>query len=464
MITYRWLLQAASLVLLTDQGHTQSFSNCNPLTSGGCSPDPALGRAVSVDLTQGASDSFTVQGNPTFDSNGASFTIGRAGDAPQINSKFYIMFGRLDITLKAAPGAGIVSSVVMQSDVLDEIDWEWLGAGPDEVQSNYFGKGQTTTYNRGAFHPDPGSQSSFKTYTIDWTANQIVWQIDGQTVRALRLQDAAPGQYPQTPMQIKIGAWSGGDAGNNAPGTIAWARGPTDFSQGPFTMQVKALTVTDYSTGSQYVYKGQDGTWQSIAAVGGQINPSGSGSAGSQVVSANAPAITSASPGMPAPFGGTHRSNTATLPASATSPTNYPGLPAGWTVTSEGKVLPPSAASSTGPLPSSLPSSPVSPPSGSVAAAGVEVSTGWDERGFPTTYTIDPARATMPKSFDSRGFLITGGPNSPQNTGRPALAGQNGGGQFAALSVTSKGVAAVLRDGGITGGILAGILGGALML
>lgn len=128
------------------------------------------------------------------------------------------MFGRLDITLKAAPGAGIVSSVVMQSDVLDEIDWEWLGAGPDEVQTNYFGKGQTTTYNRGAFHPDPGSQTSFKTYTIDWTANQIVWQIDGQTVRALRPQEAQ-GQYPQTPMQIKIGAWSGGDP-SNAPGTI----------------------------------------------------------------------------------------------------------------------------------------------------------------------------------------------------------------------------------------------------
>lgn len=108
-------------------------------------------------------------------------------------------------------------------------------------------------------------------------------------------------------------------------------------------MQVKALTVTDYSTGNQYVYKGQDGTWQSIEAVGGQVNPSGS--AGSKVVSANAPAITSASPGMPAPFGGTHRSNTATLPASVTSPTNYPGLPSGWTVTSEGKVLPPSAAS-----------------------------------------------------------------------------------------------------------------------
>jgi beta-glucanase (GH16 family) len=44
------------------------------------------------------------------------------------------MFGKVEVAMKAAPGAGIVSSVVLQSDTLDEIDWEWLGADPDEVQ------------------------------------------------------------------------------------------------------------------------------------------------------------------------------------------------------------------------------------------------------------------------------------------------------------------------------------------
>lgn len=75
----------------------------------------------------------------------------------------------------------------------------------------------------------------------------------------------------------------------------------------------------------------------------------------------------------------------------------------------------------------------------------------------------------MAKSYDSRGFLITSAPTPAaqqpgQNNNRPALAGQNGGGQFAALSVTSKAVGAVLGNGGFTGGILAGILGGVLML
>jgi hypothetical protein len=46
------------------------------------------------------------------------------------------MFGKVEFTAKAAPGAGIVSSFVLQSDTLVEIDWEWLGADPNEVQSN----------------------------------------------------------------------------------------------------------------------------------------------------------------------------------------------------------------------------------------------------------------------------------------------------------------------------------------
>lgn len=121
--------------------------------------------------------------------------------------------------MKAAPGIGIVSTIVLQSDDLDEIDWEWLGGDNGQVQSNYFGKGQTLTYNRGAFHPNPGNHDGFHKYTIEWTANQILWQIDGTTVRALSYASAEPGQYPQTPMQLKLGIWSGGDSSQPA-GTV----------------------------------------------------------------------------------------------------------------------------------------------------------------------------------------------------------------------------------------------------
>jgi beta-glucanase (GH16 family) len=269
------------------------------------------------------------------------------------------MFGHVEFVVKAAPGAGIVSSAVLQSDCLDEIDWEWLGGDNNQVQSNYFGKGITTTYNRGAYHDAPGNHDGFKTYTIDWTSEQIVWQIDGVTVRAMTQANAAEGQYPQTPMMIKVGAWSGGDSAN-APGTIAWAGGATDYSAGPYTMYLKSIEVQDYSTGTQYTYSGSAGTWQSIQSTGGTINPQGGSDTPTDT--SNAPAVTAAAESAPIPFEGTHRddsstyvtpsvwpwvgSATATLQTSVStaSVTTYPGLPSGWVVMDDGRVLPPSNA------------------------------------------------------------------------------------------------------------------------
>ena len=355
----------ASIAFATTLVTAQTYSNCNPLFTSSCPPDSALGRDVDIDFTSGPSDSFTPQGDPTYDSNGVSFTVSQSGDNPQLNSRWYIMFGRVEAVIKAAPGAGIVSSCVLQSDVLDEIDWEWLGADPDSVQTNYFGKGLTTSYNRGAFHPDPGSQSDFKTYTIDWTADQITWQIDGTTVRVLTAAEAAENQYPQTPMQLKVGAWSGGDPANSQ-GTIEWAQGPTDYTQGPFTMQMKSLSVTDYSTGTEYVYEGNDGSWQSIVAVDGSVNPDGSDLADEPPPE---PDMVSEAPGQPYPFvgvegggGGQAGDETEEIvrpdvypwvpdPAASAEPAentfeNYPGMPSGWTVNAEGKVVQPNAGTS----------------------------------------------------------------------------------------------------------------------
>lgn len=299
--------------------------------------------------------------------------MAKDGDAPQLNSKWYIMFGHVDYVIQAAPGGGIVSSATLQSDDLDEIDWEWLGGDDQQAQSNFFGKGQTTSYNRGAYHSAPGNHDGFHTYSIDWTADQISWLIDGTTVRTQTAANTNGYPYPQTPMMIKVGAWSGG-APSNPPGTIGkskslcfncnqantvlseWAGGPTNYAAGPHTMYLKSISATDYSTGTQYSYSGTDGTWQSITAVGGTVNSQGS--TGSNQEAAAAPSVTASSNSAPMPFSGTHKDYSSsavqpnaggwsptTLQTSATATaTTYAGLPAGWTVTSSGKVVPPSSA------------------------------------------------------------------------------------------------------------------------
>ncbi|KAB8346071.1 hypothetical protein FH972_023123 [Carpinus fangiana] len=372
-------IAASAALLFCAPVFAQTFTKCNPLQQT-CPADTALGKSITADFTSESSDFSGSGGGITYGADGASLTVASQGQAPTLESKWYLMFGKVEVSLKAAPGTGIVSSFVMQSDDLDEIDLEWLGGDAAQVQSNYFGKGITGGYDRGAFHPDPTSQSAFTTYTIDWTPDQVVWQINGQTVRVLTSAQAG-NQFPQTPMQIKIGAWAGGDP-SNAPGTISWAGGQTDYSAGPFTMVVKSVTATDYSTGTQYKYGDNSGSWQSIQAVGGSVNSGGSSSG---VSTANVPAVSSTS-GQPVPFEGTHAqpSSTYVTPgvypwvgetstATGAAASCYTGRPDGWTCSDTGKVLPPSSAVRSHPASTSSPSR--ASPSGAASSGADDRST-----------------------------------------------------------------------------------------
>ncbi|RCI14871.1 hypothetical protein L249_7040 [Ophiocordyceps polyrhachis-furcata BCC 54312] len=349
-----------SLLLLShpNKASGQTWSRCNPLISSQCPPNTALSMAINVDFRHGAVNSFVPSGSPTYDDQqGVSFTVARGGEAPQLTSVFYIMYGRVEITMKAAPGPGIVSSLVLESDVLDEIDIEWLGSNPNETQTNYFGKGKTTTYNRGRFHTLVGTQSRFITYVVDWTAERIIWQADATQLRVLTRRDAEPDQYPQTPMRVKFGAWAGGDPAFNPPGTVAWARGPTDYGKGPFSMLVQSVSVTDYSTGKEYRYKDQSGSDSSIEAVGGAVNANANRN--TLAISPNAAASRAGGPDS-VPVGGLARDGSQATRSQAgwpwvpgAVPTGGP-IPSGWHMTPEGKIMR-DAASAAHRLASALP-------------------------------------------------------------------------------------------------------------
>lgn len=250
-------------------------STCNPLFTTNCPPDKALATGFIEDFTKQSDSKWfsrvsSSQGKVTFDStNGLGLILAKRGDNPSYDSNFYIMYGKVQVLMQAAPGVGIVSSFFLQSDDGDEIDLEWLGGDNTQFQSNYFSKGNVTTYDRGEFHGVQTPTQMFHNYTIDWSMEQTTWSLDGTVVRTL-LNTTSQG-YPQTPMSIKFGIWAGGDP-SNAPGTIEWAGGITDYSAGPFTMYVKQIIATDYSTGESYSYDGTSGSWESIIAKDGKVN------------------------------------------------------------------------------------------------------------------------------------------------------------------------------------------------
>ncbi|KAM0272024.1 hypothetical protein ACHAPA_002319 [Fusarium lateritium] len=254
----------------------QTFTDCNPLKKT-CPPNPAFGdKKVECDFAKGECDAFhsMIGTNLKYSEQGALFAINKETDAPTIRSNNYLFFGRVDIVMEAAKGQGIVTSVVLQSDDLDEIDFEMVGGDDAQVQTNYFSKGDTTTYDRAIYHPVSAPLSTTHKYSVEWTSTKVDWLIDDVVVRTLNAADATrPGyEMPQTPMQLKVGTWVAGGKNSNE-GTRTWAGGYTDFKEAPFNAYYRSITIVDYAGkdapgqakgAKEYVWSDKSGSFESI--------------------------------------------------------------------------------------------------------------------------------------------------------------------------------------------------------
>ena len=105
----------------------QTSTSCSPLNAT-CPPDPALAMEYSWNMTNTTLDTSQGVWNMTgpgisYTDKSAYFTINQKGDSPTIQSSFYIFWGSVSVIMKASKGQGIVSSIVLESDDLDEVDW-----------------------------------------------------------------------------------------------------------------------------------------------------------------------------------------------------------------------------------------------------------------------------------------------------------------------------------------------------
>ncbi|RPA85392.1 concanavalin A-like lectin/glucanase [Ascobolus immersus RN42] len=261
----------------------QTHSKCNPMGKDTiCEPNPALASRFGHSFAaKGESPRMikTQQGAVSYEKDGCHLTITTAGESgPQLESDFYIMYGEVEVTMKSAPGNGIISAITLLSDTLDEIDFEFINSEPDRAQTVYFAHGDDKiNYDRGEA-PPVTSHADWHTYRIVWKPQYIHWFIDGVLVRELTPEGTKKYKgehthFPRSPMEVKIGAWAAGDklAGDYTEGRAKWAGGLTDFSKGPFTMVVESVRVVDYSKGKSYFYADKSGTLESVRAEGGEI-------------------------------------------------------------------------------------------------------------------------------------------------------------------------------------------------
>ncbi|CAH6723041.1 extracellular glycosidase Crh11p [[Candida] jaroonii] len=252
-------------------GLLRAILGCNPLQEVDCFvQNQALGR----DIERFESKSFKLTGDvditeedsPEFKGANVKMSLNQRFDNPMASSEFYILYGKVECDIKASPGQGIISSFYLQSDDLDEIDIaELFGGNTYQFQSNFFIKGNTTTWDRGGYHEIRNPIEFYNRYTVEWTPESIKWWCNEQLIRVLE-KDNDYG-IPRSPMAIKLSLWAGGDP-SNAEGTILWAGGLSDYREFPYVMNFRNLKVSDYSSGRIYSYGHKDGIWHGLSSDG----------------------------------------------------------------------------------------------------------------------------------------------------------------------------------------------------
>lgn len=262
-----YILTASAFTALVN---AQTWTLCNPMEKK-CDNNPAIAKNFESNFKDGEKAlkgwQQTAKG-AEFTGEGVVFSVKKTGDAPTIQSDGYLHYGFVEVTMKAASGAGIVSSIVLESDDLDEVDWEFIGSDGAHAQMNYFGKGNTTVYDRMIMADVPSIEEVHR-YALNWTAESLTWLIDDAPVRTLNYADANGGHnFPQTPCNVRIGIWAGGDSKDK--GTQDWAGGKVDYSKAPFNQVVEKVKIINYSPGKEYEWTDKSGSSDSIKVIDGE--------------------------------------------------------------------------------------------------------------------------------------------------------------------------------------------------
>ncbi|KAJ1917463.1 hypothetical protein H4219_003206 [Mycoemilia scoparia] len=152
--------------------------------------------------------------------------------------------GKWDMNLKMAPSSGVVTAFVMygpgQPSQTDEIDFEWVGRDPSNVQTMFFVNGKRVPGNEGSVNlgssPAQDLSATFHTYSIEYNKDYVNWYMDGAVRRTIT--NKKNGQFPADIGKLRFGVWDGSN-------TSGWA-GTVNFSKGPFVAEIDWIRYTPY--------------------------------------------------------------------------------------------------------------------------------------------------------------------------------------------------------------------------
>lgn len=245
---------------------TAAGAACDPL-SGTCPSNPALEGSVTVDLSLPNPYFEGTDGTEiNYPSNGTALqlTLGSAKTKSILSTK-YIMFGRVDATLKAASDPGVDTFFLIKSDVFDQMSFRIVGGNNSYVQTNWTSLGNGASVDNSMDHKMLSSNSDlFHTYSLEYTPDRITFYIDGLVVRNVLAKDVT--RLPQTPMAVVCGIYKADEPFIPQKRSFSFKRAVSDATS------LKSIGLNNFSTGSLYSYVGGSTSWNSIKATGGTVS------------------------------------------------------------------------------------------------------------------------------------------------------------------------------------------------
>ncbi|KAL2803207.1 concanavalin A-like lectin/glucanase domain-containing protein [Aspergillus granulosus] len=173
---------------------------------------------------------WVYSGYPELEDGNLLLTMPKNSVGSLFANNHYVWYGKIGANIKSSRGQGVVTAFILLSDTKDEIDYEWVGADLTQVETNWYFQGILDwTKGDASKVADGNTFEDWHYYEIDWSPEELKWNIDGQTVRSVTKESTFNEtsnryEYPQTPSRMQMSLWPAGQA-SNAEGTIEWAGG-----------------------------------------------------------------------------------------------------------------------------------------------------------------------------------------------------------------------------------------------
>lgn len=140
-----------------------------------------------------------------------SGAAGRPYSSGEYQTHGFFGYGRFEVRLKSVAAPGVVTGFFTYTGPTfgtphHEIDFEFLGKSPRQVQLNYFTDGvggHQTDIDLGF-----DASTDFHTYAFEWRPESIRWFVDG---RLVHVETGTRGPLPSLPGKIYLDLWAGRD-------------------------------------------------------------------------------------------------------------------------------------------------------------------------------------------------------------------------------------------------------------